>query len=74
MCVCACVRACVGPGLKSPEERTIDYLEEVAVGLAKGLANKKVSVKKQKGLMESKSHPANTHTKAKIRLGLAKTD
>ncbi|XP_031437317.1 hydroxyacyl-CoA dehydrogenase trifunctional multienzyme complex subunit alpha a [Clupea harengus] len=42
----------LGPGLKSPEERTIDYLEEVAVGLAKGLANKKVSVKKQKGLME----------------------
>ncbi|MCJ8749903.1 hypothetical protein PDJAM_G00192940 [Pangasius djambal] len=31
----------LGPGLKSPEERTIDYLEEVAVGVAKGLANKK---------------------------------
>ncbi|KAG5277373.1 hypothetical protein AALO_G00116780 [Alosa alosa] len=42
----------LGPGLKSPEERTIDYLEEVAVGLAKGLANKKVSTKKEKGLMQ----------------------
>ncbi|XP_076128183.1 hydroxyacyl-CoA dehydrogenase trifunctional multienzyme complex subunit alpha a [Alosa pseudoharengus] len=42
----------LGPGLKGPEERTIDYLEEVAVGLAKGLANKKVSTKKEKGLMQ----------------------
>ncbi|KAL2082596.1 hypothetical protein ACEWY4_022414 [Coilia grayii] len=42
----------LGPGLKSPEERTIDYLEEVAVGLAKGLANKQVSVAKKKGLMQ----------------------
>ncbi|XP_062407566.1 hydroxyacyl-CoA dehydrogenase trifunctional multienzyme complex subunit alpha a isoform X2 [Sardina pilchardus] len=42
----------LGPGLKSPEERTIDYLEEVSVGLAKGLANKKVSTKKEKGLMQ----------------------
>ncbi|XP_041950617.1 hydroxyacyl-CoA dehydrogenase trifunctional multienzyme complex subunit alpha a [Alosa sapidissima] len=42
----------LGPGLKSPEERTIDYLEEVAVGLAKGLANKKVSTRKEKGLMQ----------------------
>ncbi|MCI4395700.1 hypothetical protein PGIGA_G00195030 [Pangasianodon gigas] len=42
----------LGPGLKSPEEGTIDYLEEVAVGVAKGLANKKVTVEKKKGLMQ----------------------
>ncbi|KAA0708266.1 Trifunctional enzyme subunit alpha, mitochondrial TP-alpha [Triplophysa tibetana] len=42
----------LGPGLKSPEERTIEYLEEVAVEFAKGLAAKKVSVEKKKGLMQ----------------------
>ncbi|XP_062857160.1 hydroxyacyl-CoA dehydrogenase trifunctional multienzyme complex subunit alpha a [Trichomycterus rosablanca] len=42
----------VGPGVKSPEERTIEYLEEVAVGVAKGLVNKKVTVEKKKGLMQ----------------------
>lgn len=42
----------LGPGLKSPEEGTIDYLEEVAVGVAKGLANKTVTIEKKKGLMQ----------------------
>ncbi|KAK3522688.1 hypothetical protein QTP86_029536, partial [Hemibagrus guttatus] len=42
----------LGPGLKSPEEGTIEYLEEVAVGVAKGLTNKKVTVEKKKGLMQ----------------------
>ncbi|XP_066533573.1 hydroxyacyl-CoA dehydrogenase trifunctional multienzyme complex subunit alpha a isoform X2 [Hoplias malabaricus] len=42
----------LGPGLKNPEERTIEYLEEVAVGVAKGLANKKVTVEKKEGLMQ----------------------
>ncbi|KAI4875255.1 hypothetical protein NFI96_019079, partial [Prochilodus magdalenae] len=42
----------LGPGLKDPEQRTIEYLEEVAVGLAKGLANKKVTVEKKQGLMQ----------------------
>jgi len=42
-----------GPGLKSPEERTIEYLEEVAVEAARGLANKKISLTKPKGLMQS---------------------
>ncbi|KAM9495963.1 hydroxyacyl-CoA dehydrogenase trifunctional multienzyme complex subunit alpha a [Clarias gariepinus] len=42
----------LGPGLKSPEERTIDYLEEVAVGFAKDLANKKITAEKKKGLMQ----------------------
>ncbi|KAG9469098.1 hypothetical protein GDO78_021195 [Eleutherodactylus coqui] len=41
----------LGPGLKSPEERTMEYLEEVAVDYARGIADKKVSLKKQKGLM-----------------------
>jgi len=34
----------LGPGLKPPEERTIEYLEEVAVTFAKGLSDKKISV------------------------------
>ncbi|XP_019376228.1 PREDICTED: trifunctional enzyme subunit alpha, mitochondrial, partial [Gavialis gangeticus] len=42
----------LGPGIKSPEERTIEYLEEVAIDFARGLANKTVSLKKQKGLVQ----------------------
>ncbi|XP_012643609.1 trifunctional enzyme subunit alpha, mitochondrial [Microcebus murinus] len=42
----------LGPGLKPPEERTIEYLEEVAVTFAKGLADKKISPKRDKGLVE----------------------
>lgn len=44
----------LGPGLKSPEERTIDYLEEVAIQCAKGIVNKKISLTKEKGTMQSK--------------------
>ncbi|KAG7460780.1 hypothetical protein MATL_G00202560 [Megalops atlanticus] len=42
----------LGPGLKSPEERTIEYLEEVAVSFAKDIANKKIPLTKEKGLMQ----------------------
>ncbi|XP_053317278.1 trifunctional enzyme subunit alpha, mitochondrial isoform X2 [Spea bombifrons] len=42
----------LGPGLKSPEEGTIQYLEEVAVDFARGIANKKISLKKDKGLIQ----------------------
>lgn len=42
----------LGPGLKSPEERTIDYLEEIAVDCARGIANKKISLHKEKGAMQ----------------------
>ncbi|KAJ8391495.1 hypothetical protein AAFF_G00088170 [Aldrovandia affinis] len=42
----------LGPGLKSPEERTIEYLEEVAVGFARDIANKKIKLTKAKGLMQ----------------------
>nr|KAF6307939.1 hydroxyacyl-CoA dehydrogenase trifunctional multienzyme complex subunit alpha [Myotis myotis] len=42
----------LGPGIKPPEERTIEYLEEIAVTFAKGLADKKISLKRSKGLME----------------------
>ncbi|XP_018119632.1 trifunctional enzyme subunit alpha, mitochondrial [Xenopus laevis] len=42
----------LGPGLKSPEERTIEYLEEVAVDTARGIARKKISLKKEKGLIQ----------------------
>uniref|UniRef100_A0A8C2ZVQ2 Trifunctional enzyme subunit alpha, mitochondrial n=1 Tax=Cyclopterus lumpus TaxID=8103 RepID=A0A8C2ZVQ2_CYCLU len=42
----------LGPGLKSPEERTIDYLEEVAIEYARGIVNKKIPIRKEKGRME----------------------
>ncbi|KAM9840198.1 hydroxyacyl-CoA dehydrogenase trifunctional multienzyme complex subunit alpha a [Aulostomus maculatus] len=42
----------LGPGLKPAEERTIEYLEEVAVGVAKGIANKKIPLTKEKSLMQ----------------------
>uniref|UniRef100_A0A5F9DD97 Trifunctional enzyme subunit alpha, mitochondrial n=1 Tax=Oryctolagus cuniculus TaxID=9986 RepID=A0A5F9DD97_RABIT len=50
----------LGPGLKPPEERTIEYLEEVAVSFAKGLADKKISSKRNKGLMEKLTSYAMT--------------
>ncbi|NXS54332.1 ECHA enzyme, partial [Brachypteracias leptosomus] len=42
----------LGPGVKTPEARTIEYLEEVAIGFARGLANRTVSAKRSKGLMQ----------------------
>ncbi|XP_037246668.1 trifunctional enzyme subunit alpha, mitochondrial isoform X2 [Falco biarmicus] len=42
----------LGPGTKAPEARTIEYLEEVAIGFARGLANRTVSTKRSKGLMQ----------------------
>uniref|UniRef100_A0A6J0VAI3 enoyl-CoA hydratase n=1 Tax=Pogona vitticeps TaxID=103695 RepID=A0A6J0VAI3_9SAUR len=42
----------LGPGIKSPEERTLEYLEEVAITFARGLATKKISRKKDKGLVQ----------------------
>lgn len=50
----------LGPGVKSPEERTIEYLEEVAVNFAKGLADQKVSAKQSKGLMDKLTSYAMT--------------
>ena len=44
----------LGPGLKSPEERTIDYLEEVAIQAARGIIDKKIPLRKEKGTMQSK--------------------
>lgn len=41
--------------MKTPEARTIEYLEEVAIDFARGLANRTVSAKRSKGLMQSKS-------------------
>lgn len=43
-----------GPGLNSPEERTINYLEEVAIECARGIVNKKIPLRKEKGMMQSK--------------------
>ncbi|XP_072187542.1 trifunctional enzyme subunit alpha, mitochondrial [Excalfactoria chinensis] len=42
----------LGPGVKAPDARTIEYLEEVAIGFARGLANKTVSAKRSKGLVQ----------------------
>ncbi|XP_033916451.1 trifunctional enzyme subunit alpha, mitochondrial isoform X1 [Melopsittacus undulatus] len=42
----------LGPGVKTPEARTIEYLEEVAIGFARGLANRTVSSKRSKGLVQ----------------------
>ncbi|KAK5886701.1 hypothetical protein CesoFtcFv8_017706 [Champsocephalus esox] len=42
----------LGPGLKSPEERTMDYLEEVAIQCARGIVNKTINLSKKKGPME----------------------
>lgn len=48
--LCFCI---TGPGLKSPEERTMDYLEEVAIECARGIVNKKIPLRKEKGTMQS---------------------
>lgn len=42
----------LGPGLKSPEERTMEYLEEVAVQVANDLATKKMKINRTKSLMQ----------------------
>ncbi|KAL7873339.1 hypothetical protein AOLI_G00124100 [Acnodon oligacanthus] len=42
----------LGPGLKSPEERTIEYLEEIAVDCARGIVNKKIPLAKEKNMMQ----------------------
>ncbi|XP_074541370.1 hydroxyacyl-CoA dehydrogenase trifunctional multienzyme complex subunit alpha a [Halichoeres trimaculatus] len=42
----------LGPGLKPAEETTIEYLEEIAVGVANGIVNKKVQLTKEKSLKE----------------------
>ncbi|XP_032071853.1 trifunctional enzyme subunit alpha, mitochondrial [Thamnophis elegans] len=42
----------LGPGIKSPEERTMEYLEEVAITFAQGLANKTITRKVDKGLIQ----------------------
>ncbi|XP_027855695.1 hydroxyacyl-CoA dehydrogenase trifunctional multienzyme complex subunit alpha b isoform X2 [Xiphophorus couchianus] len=42
----------LGPGLKSPEERTMEYLEEIAVDYARGIANKSISIQQNKNMMQ----------------------
>lgn len=43
----------LGPGLTSPDERTREYLEEVAIETARGLANGKIKkTPRKKGLVE----------------------
>uniref|UniRef100_A0A8C9U0I9 Trifunctional enzyme subunit alpha, mitochondrial n=1 Tax=Scleropages formosus TaxID=113540 RepID=A0A8C9U0I9_SCLFO len=42
----------LGPGLKDSDVRTVEYLEEVAVGFAKGIVNKSIPLTKRKGIMQ----------------------
>ncbi|CAG2120545.1 unnamed protein product, partial [Medioppia subpectinata] len=42
----------LGPGLTSPEERTLEYLEEVAIFTAKQIASGKLKVSRQRPLTE----------------------
>ncbi|XP_034555577.1 hydroxyacyl-CoA dehydrogenase trifunctional multienzyme complex subunit alpha a [Notolabrus celidotus] len=42
----------LGPGVKPAEVRTIEYLEEIAVGVAKGIVNKKVHLTEEKSFKE----------------------
>jgi len=42
----------LGPGLGRPDERTMEYLEEVAVQSAQALANGSLKVERKKGLMD----------------------
>ncbi|XP_055948453.1 trifunctional enzyme subunit alpha, mitochondrial-like [Argiope bruennichi] len=42
----------LGPGIKSPEERTMEYLEEVAVQIANDIAKKKMKISRTKPLMQ----------------------
>ncbi|XP_043998525.1 hydroxyacyl-CoA dehydrogenase trifunctional multienzyme complex subunit alpha b [Gambusia affinis] len=42
----------LGPGLKSPEERTIEYLEEIAIECARGIVNKSISIEQKKNVMQ----------------------
>ncbi|KAG7251302.1 hypothetical protein CRUP_007898, partial [Coryphaenoides rupestris] len=37
---------------KSPEERTVEYLEEVAIECARGIVAKKIPLTKDKGMMQ----------------------
>ncbi|XP_078069108.1 trifunctional enzyme subunit alpha, mitochondrial-like [Mustelus asterias] len=42
----------LGPGLKNPEEGTIEFLEDVAIDCARGIANKQISLKKKRSLVD----------------------
>lgn len=42
----------LGPGLKTPQENTLEYLEEVAVDIAKQLASGKLKPNRKRGLTE----------------------
>ena len=42
----------LGPGLKSPAENTLEYLEEVAVGVAQELASGKLKPNRKRPLVE----------------------
>ena len=44
----------LGPGLKSPKDNTLEYLEEVAVDVAKQLASGKLKPNRKRSLVESK--------------------
>ena len=43
----------LGPGLKSPEIRTLEYLEEVAIFMAQQIASGKIKISRKRPLPES---------------------
>lgn len=46
----------LGPGLKPADETTLEYLEEVAIFMAKQLAEGKLKVNRKRPLPESEDH------------------
>lgn len=53
ICILVCCVYFIGLGLKFLEERIIEYLEEVVVIFVKGLVDKKIFSKRDKGLVDS---------------------
>lgn len=44
----------LGPGVASPEENTLEYLEQVAIDVARKLANKEMKIERKRPLSERK--------------------
>lgn len=42
----------LGPGLTSPDQRTLEYLEEIAIDVAKKLADKEMKIERKRPLQE----------------------
>lgn len=49
----------LGPGVASADERTLEFLEEVAIKTAQNLASKKLKVERKRPIQESKLYNLN---------------